>query len=113
LPAGAKSIPDLLKILDAEAAAIHNPLFIGEFGVSRRRAGSLDEQKRQFAALLAAIEQSDAPLSAFWVFDFPEQNGDWNIGPDNDGGVLLKMVSAANRRLKSKGWRLKSSRLTI
>jgi len=101
LPAGAKSIPALLKILDAEAASIHKPLFIGEFGVSRQRAGSLDEQKKQFAALLAAIEQSDTPLCAFWVFDFPEQNADWNISPDNDRAVLIDMVSAANRRIRN------------
>jgi hypothetical protein len=103
LPAGAKSIPELLKILDAEAASIHKPLFIGEFGISRRRAGSFDEQKKQFAELLAAIEQSDAPLSAFWVFDLPEQNGDWNITADNEGAILLKMVSDANRRTKRDG----------
>lgn len=100
-PAGAKSIPDLLKILDAEAASIHKPLFLGEFGVSRRRAGSFDEQKKQFAALLAAIEHSDAALSAFWVFDFPEQNGEWNISPDNDSAALLNMVSAANGRMRT------------
>jgi endo-1,4-beta-mannosidase len=97
LPAGAKSIPELLKILNAEAASIHKPLFIGEFGVSRRRAGSFNEQKNQFAKLLAAIEQADVPLSAFWVFDLPEQNGDWNITADNDGTILLNMVSEANR----------------
>jgi hypothetical protein len=100
LPAGAKSIPELLKILDAEAASIHKPLFIGEFGVSRRRAGSFDEQKKQFAELLAAIEQSEVPLSAFWVFDLPEQNGDWNITADNDEAILLKMVSEANRKIR-------------
>jgi hypothetical protein len=100
LPAGAKSIPELLKILDAEAASIHKLLFIGEFGISRRRAGSFNEQKKQFAELLAAIEQSDVPLSAFWVFDLPEQNGEWNITADNDGAILLKMVSDANRRTK-------------
>jgi hypothetical protein len=100
-PAGAKSIPDLLKILDAEAASIHKPLFLGEFGVSRRRARSFDEQKKQFAALLAAIEHSDAALSAFWVFDFPEQNGEWNISPDNDSAALLNMVSAANGRMRT------------
>jgi hypothetical protein len=97
LPAGTKSIPELLKILAAQAASIHKPLFIGEFGVNRRKAGSFSEQKKQFAALLAAIERSDVPLSAFWVFDLPEQNGDWNITAENDGAVLLKMVSEANR----------------
>jgi hypothetical protein len=99
-PPGAKSIPELLKILNTEAASIHKPLFIGEFGVSRRRAGSFDEQKKQFAELLTAIEQSNVPLSAFWVFDLPEQNGDWNITADNDGAVLLNTVSEANRRTK-------------
>jgi hypothetical protein len=99
-PAAAKSLPDLLKTLDAEAASIHKPLFIGEFGVSRR-AGSVDEQRKQFAALLAAIEQSDIPLSAFWVFDLPEQNGDWNVSPDNERAVFLDVVSAANRRMQN------------
>jgi endo-1,4-beta-mannosidase len=100
LPAEAKSIPELLRILNAEAASFRKPLFIGEFGVSGQRAGSLDEQKKQFAALLAAIEQSDTPLSAFWVFDFPEQNGDWNISAENDRAVLIDMVKDANRRMR-------------
>lgn len=99
-PAGAKSIPELLKILDAEAASIHKPLVIGEFGVSRRRAGSFENQREQFAALLAAIENSQAPLSAFWVFDFADQSDDWNISPEKDGEILLNMVSAANRRIR-------------
>ncbi len=99
-PAGAKSTPELLRILDAEAPLTHKPLFIGEFGVSRKRAGSFDEQKKQFAALLAAIERSDAALSAFWVFDLPDQNGEWNIGPDKEGAELLKMMSAANLKLR-------------
>lgn len=99
-PAGAKSIQDLLKILDAEAASIHKPLFVGEFGVSRKRARSFDEQKKQFAELLAAIEQSDTPLAASWVFDLPDQNGEWNIGPDKEGAELLKMVGAANLKLR-------------
>lgn len=98
LPAGATSITELLSIVLEEAASVHKPLFIGEFGVSRR-AGPLDDQKRQFASLLTAIEHSGAQLSGFWVFDFPEQNSDWNITLDNDRSAQLEMVSAANHRL--------------
>jgi hypothetical protein len=101
LPAGATSIPELLTIVTDEAASIHKPLFIGEFGVSRR-AGPIEDQKRQFASLLTAIEQSGVPLSAVWVFDFPEQNSDWNITTDNDRSALLNIIRAANRRLHQK-----------
>jgi len=97
-PAGAKSILETLSLVGEQSAASGKPLFVGEFGVSRR-AGPIDDQKREFGQLLAAIEQARVPLAAVWVFDFPGQDMEWNITFQNDRVVFLKMICDVNKRL--------------
>ena len=99
--AGATNISQAVRLVTNEARALGKPLFIGEFGVNRQ-AGPIETQKQVFAEMLAAIEESDVPLAAAWVFDFSGQDTDWNITFDNDRASLLQMLSAANQRLMPK-----------
>jgi len=100
-PAGATNLAQAITLAAQEAVAAGKPLFVGEFGVSRR-AGSIENQKRIFGELLAAIENAQAPLAAAWVFDFPGQEQDWNITFENDRAFFLKMISETNQRIRSR-----------
>jgi len=98
LPAGEKSIAATLMQVVQQAGVAGKPVFVGEFGISRR-AGSIEEQKRQFGDLLAAIENAHIPLAAAWVFDYPGQDQDWNISFQNDRSIFLNMMAETNQRL--------------
>jgi hypothetical protein len=100
-PAGAKTVTDIIKLTNEAARAAKKPLFIGEFGVSRR-AGPIEEQKRTLAEILTALEESHVPLAAVWVFDYSSQADDWNISFENDRAVFLTMIQDANKRLVQK-----------
>ncbi|NQV34072.1 MAG: hypothetical protein HQ515_15375, partial [Phycisphaeraceae bacterium] len=52
-------------------------------------------------ALIKAIETNRVPLSAFWVFDYPGQNKDWNVTWDNDRQYMLSLVSEVNQRMRA------------
>jgi len=77
-PAGTENISDAIALVSREARALGKPLFIGEFGVSRR-AGALEQQQAEIRKILAALEQASVPLAAVWVFDLPQQEEEWNI----------------------------------
>ena len=99
-PADATNLAQAVKLSALEAIAAGKPLFVGEFGVSRQ-AGPIENQKRIFGELLAAIENAHVPLAAAWVFDFPGQDQDWNITFENDRAFFLKMISETNQRIRS------------
>lgn len=99
-PAGANSLQQIVDLVAREATDARKPLFVGEFGVSRK-AGSIEDQKKTFAQFIAAFEHSHVPLAAAWVFDYSDQNDDWNITFANDRGEFLRMIGAANRRWKN------------
>jgi hypothetical protein len=79
------------------AKAAKKPLFVGEFGVPRPET---DGSKLKFAQILSAIETNQIPLAALWVFDFEDQDKDWNVNAMNDRHWQLDLVQAANERLR-------------
>lgn len=74
-----------------------SPLFIGEFGTSRE-LGETEERVR-FLNMVTAIEREGVARSAFWVFDYPRQEKDYNVTFDNPRQYMLEIVGAANRRM--------------
>jgi hypothetical protein len=96
-PAGAHTFSEIVTHLVREAQAAGKPLFIGEFGLRNR--ASRDEQQPEFGRLLNALEQRRVPLAAVWVFDYPEQNQQWNITFDNERAAFLETIRETNRRI--------------
>ncbi|MDA3925906.1 MAG: cellulase family glycosylhydrolase [Kiritimatiellae bacterium] len=97
-PGGFISLPELIDGVHKIAGDSKKPLFIGEFGASL----ALGEpgEKKKFSQLISAIETSEVPLSALWVFDHSGQNKDWNVTFNNQRAYMLKTVSEANRRMQ-------------
>lgn len=97
-PSGAKDIDDLVKIMMKWAAKSKKPLFIGEFGAQN----SLGKKKMKdvFKKVVDAIEKNNVPLSAFWVYDLPGQNDEWNINFTNDRAYMIQMVTEANEKIR-------------
>ena len=94
---GKTKIVDLLREAMNVAALENKPLFIGEFGVSKSHSRDIEERK--FSSLVFAIEELRVPLSALWVFDYTQQEGEYNVTFSNDRFYQLKKISEANRRL--------------
>ncbi len=91
----ARTPAELIHLVSAFARAQHKPLFVGEFGIGRE-AGTLVEQRSAYAELLKAIDQAQVPLAAFWVFDLPMQEKDWNCAFENDRRFMIDMAAALN-----------------
>jgi len=96
-PDGAKSVFEKLKLVMRESSAARKPLFVGEFGISRR-SGAIEDQKRAFVECLKAIQNEQVPLAAAWVFDFPSQDQDWNMDFKNERSILLTMLAEINQK---------------
>lgn len=96
-PAQARDLEGLIEAMQTMSRRAGKPLFIGEFGVPSQ-AGS-QAQCAAFGELVMAIETQDVPLSAVWVFDFPGQDGTWNITFENERALMLSLVAQANRRM--------------
>ncbi|NQT51739.1 cellulase family glycosylhydrolase [bacterium] len=77
-------------------------LFVGEFGASAGENESHDVVVARLSRILAAIEASDVPLAALWVYDFQHQDLTWNITATNARAYQLEAIAAANRRLQAK-----------
>lgn len=63
------------------ARKLRKPLFIGELGVP---GGDTEANRKSFRRWLQLLEPADVALSALWVFDFPAQDGEWNVTPENE-----------------------------
>jgi len=94
-----QTIAELVTLLHTISARANQPLFIGEFGAPSTLG--TDQEKARFIELLTAIESSQVPLAAFWVFDHPRQNADWNVTSTNDRSYMLQLIADANQRLKT------------
>jgi len=94
-----KSISELVETLQEISGRTKQPLFIGEFGAPKT-LGS-EKEKALFAEMLGAIEANNVPLSAFWVFDHPGQNMDWNVTFENERSDMLKLVAEVNHRMRA------------
>lgn len=86
-------LPSLQAYLEI-ARKLKKPLFAGEFGVP----GESEKAKTHFNKLLALI-QTDVPLAALWVYDFPTQEKGWNVTADNPRAYQLKAIGQANREI--------------
>lgn len=80
---------------NAVAKRARKPLFVGEFGAP----GDSEKSRKEFEALVAAIESERVPLSALWVFDYRSQDGEWNVTAANSRAWQLQKVSELNRRI--------------
>ena len=96
-PSGAKNVDDLTRIMMNWSVKAKKPLFIGEFGAQN----SLGKKKMRkvYEEIIAAIEKNNVPLSAFWVYDLPGQDEEWNITFANDRAYMIQMVIEANERI--------------
>lgn len=100
--AGADSPAGVIAAAARHARALGRPLVLGEFGV--KSSGDTDRDKADFAALIAAIEESGVPVSAFWVYDFAHQDGEWNTTAHNDRAWMLERIREANLRFAAAGY---------
>ena len=66
-------------------------MFLGEFPV---------RDPAQAQEFLQAIEAARVPLSAFWVFDLPQQEATMNVSFSNQRAFAIDMVAKANRVLQ-------------
>lgn len=96
-PAGATSMDDLVRIIQSAASKAGKPLFIGEFGTSHELGET--EERARFLNIVTAIEREGVALAAFWVFDYPPQEKDYNVTFDNPRRYMLEIVGKANRRM--------------
>lgn len=98
-PGGAKSIADAVGLANRAALQAGKPLFLGEFGVDRK-SGSTARQRARFQEFLDAIAQHHVALAAFWVFDLPNQDRDWNVTFNNDRAWMIERVARANAKAR-------------
>ena len=92
------SVGELIGICNKTANIEAKPLFVGEFGAPKTMGSQ--KAKKYFFEILKAIEEHNIPLSAVWVFDFPDQDADWNVTADNEREYMLKAIKKANSRIK-------------
>ena len=94
------SLAGMLKAIQKISLKARKPLFVGEFGAPLTLGE--DAERTRFMELMNAIEAGRIPLSAVWVFDHAGQNKDWNITFDNSRSYMLKRITQANQRMKTK-----------
>ena len=75
------------------ANAARKPLFIGEFGTEAVRP------RQEFDAMLNGMLKARVPLAALWVYDFPDQDTEWNVTARNQRSWQLNRLADANTRL--------------
>ncbi|MFW6163621.1 MAG: cellulase family glycosylhydrolase [Planctomycetota bacterium] len=96
------TVEEFLRLAMQAAVEAGKPLFVGEFGASRKQGEDEAAVRARFARILGAIERTGVPLAALWVYDFAHQEKTWNITPTNARAWQLEAVAAANRRLHPK-----------
>lgn len=97
--AGTTNFISLIRTVQEIAVNARKPLFIGEFGSSALLGQ--DIERATFAEILTAVETTHVPLSAFWVFDFSNQDKDFNVTFNNSRAYMLELICSANKRMKS------------
>jgi len=90
-------VGELIGICNKTANIEGKPLFVGEFGAPKTMGSQKAE--KYFFEILKAIEEHNVPLSAVWVFDFPDQNANWNVTADNEREYMLEAIKEANLRI--------------
>ena len=97
-PGGATSLDALLKLAVQSAEKAHKPLFLGEFGSSRKTGKKQLDDCREF---LDSIRKQRVPLAAWWVFDYPAQSADFSMNFESENAVILEWIVRANRERAS------------
>jgi hypothetical protein len=87
---------DRLPIVVAAAKRIHNPVFIGEFGVKGPASAA---SQKEFSDMVSTIEKSKVQLAALWVFDHGKDDA-YTVTGANDRAYQLKAISEANSRIR-------------
>lgn len=91
---------DLLTEAQRVADAAGKTLFLGEFGVPRSQDMSPESQREAFRQQLSNIREVGVPVSAVWVYDFPNEqiaSTLWNISTESDRAEWLDDIEAANK----------------
>lgn len=104
---GAKATDEYLKVLNKEmrfedyvrvinniAKEMKKPLFVGEFGASEKDGH--ETAKKLFARMLKTFKETQVPLSAAWVYNFPPQDNEWNITFENNRKYQLDAIKDYN-----------------
>jgi hypothetical protein len=86
---------EVFKAMMEAASRSRKPLFVGEFGASRKLGEA--KAKTVFNELLRDIQQAEVPLAALWVFDLPMQDNDWNVTATNERAYMLQLLSKVPR----------------
>ncbi|OEZ55426.1 hypothetical protein [Duganella sp. HH105] len=92
-----------LKCMQAVAAALKKPYFVGSFGVSTVQEKTYnDSDQTNLKALLANMGKTGVQLAAFWVWNggMPMEKEGWNVltgsGTDNGRIQAYNALTAAN-----------------
>ena len=85
-----------LRALKDIAREAGRPVFIGEFGLPAKAGDTAT--RAEFEELISEMEQTGVDLAAFWVFDYPPQEGTWNVSFENEHAYRIKVTAEANRR---------------
>jgi hypothetical protein len=91
-PFGSETVAGFVSRYNAMAARARMPLFVGEFPTATRT---------QTDEFLAALVTNRVPLSAFWVFDYPQQDQMGNVNFRNERSFVIDLIAQANRRLQN------------
>ena len=92
---------EILALCMETAIETGKALFVGEFGQGHlENEESFEAARRHCLAIIAAIEKARVPLSAVWVYDFPEQDSFINMTVDNKRSYVFEAVAAANERMR-------------
>jgi predicted GH43/DUF377 family glycosyl hydrolase len=73
---------------------LNKPLFVGEFGVE----SNTPEDAARLRRMVAALQASQVPLAALWVFDFQHQQ-DFSVTATNARAWQLDLIAEANRTM--------------
>ena len=91
------NLADLIGVTNNHAISVGKPMYIGEFGVNETW---IKDSPGLFQEIVDSIIVNQVPISAFWVYDYSDQNGIWNITKDNERGYMLDIISKANEKLQ-------------
>ncbi len=91
----AKTVEEVIKVSQNLALTAKKPLFIGEFGVPNNYS---NEVKSVYKRMIKAIKDNNVPLSALWVYDYSEQDKEWNVTYDNNRKYMLQMITESNKK---------------
>lgn len=89
-----------LKWLRGIADEVKRPIFIGEYGCAIQ--ASPEKNRETYEALLKEMTETNIDMAAFWVYDLPSQNKDWNVTFENERSYMIKLTIEANSKWNNK-----------